>query len=185
MVLRDASASKKNGEGKGGKLENENIKRRTYIWSAEEQINPEGLFESCYPLNTTVWYASSIKVVQDLPNNDLRYCNMAWRGLTKQYQLQDHTDVDCVVLVANLFDLRSWSIYGDFDYSTWRPPIGCTLPPESAQPQKLCTANFFSGTLKTLINWPLRLKNKIFWRDPAENKHFSSLPRAKTPVSSG
>ena len=37
-----------------------------------------------------------------------------------------------------------------------------TPPPESAQPQKLCTANFSSGTLKTLINRPLRLKNKIF-----------------------
>ena len=37
-----------------------------------------------------------------------------------------------------------------------------TLPPESAQPQKLCTANFSSGTLKTLINRRLRLKNKIF-----------------------
>ena len=37
-----------------------------------------------------------------------------------------------------------------------------TPPPESAQPQKLCTANFSSGTLKTLINRLLRLKNKTF-----------------------
>ena len=37
-----------------------------------------------------------------------------------------------------------------------------TLPPERTQPQKLCTANFSSGTLKTLINRLLRLKNKIF-----------------------
>ena len=32
-----------------------------------------------------------------------------------------------------------------------------TPPPECAQPQKLCTANFSSGTLKTLINRPHRL----------------------------
>ena len=37
-----------------------------------------------------------------------------------------------------------------------------TLPPERTQPHKLCTANFSSGTLKTLINRLLRLKNKIF-----------------------
>ena len=37
-----------------------------------------------------------------------------------------------------------------------------TLPPEGTQPKKLCTANFSSGTLKTLINLPLMLKNKIF-----------------------
>ena len=37
-----------------------------------------------------------------------------------------------------------------------------TLPPERTQPQKLCTANFSSGTLKTLINRLLRLKNKNF-----------------------
>ena len=34
------------------------------------------------------------------------------------------------------------------------------LPPERTQPQKLCTANFSSGTLKTLINRLLRLENK-------------------------
>ena len=61
--------------------------------------------------------------------------------------------------------------------------IVSTLPPERTQPQKLCTANFSSGTLKTLIDGPLWLKNKIFWRRPAE--HFSSLPRARTPLSSG
>ena len=60
-----------------------------------------------------------------------------------------------------------------------------TLPPERTQPKKLCTANFSSGTLKTLIDGPLWLKNKIFWRRPAEKKHFSSLPRARTPLSSG
>ena len=49
-----------------------------------------------------------------------------------------------------------------------------TLPPERTQPQKLCTANFSSGTLKTLINRLLRLKNKIFWRDPCEKKPFFS-----------
>ena len=59
------------------------------------------------------------------------------------------------------------------------------LPPERTQPKKLCTANFSSGTLKTLIDRPLWLKNKIFWRRPAEKKHFSSLPRARTPLSSG
>ena len=37
-----------------------------------------------------------------------------------------------------------------------------TLPPERTQPKKLCTANFSSGTLKTLIDGPLWLKNKIF-----------------------
>ena len=37
-----------------------------------------------------------------------------------------------------------------------------TLPPERTQPKKLCTANFSSGTLKTLIDRPLWLKNKIF-----------------------
>ena len=37
-----------------------------------------------------------------------------------------------------------------------------TLTPERTQPKKLCTANFSSGTLKTLINELLRLKNKIF-----------------------
>ena len=50
----------------------------------------------------------------------------------------------------------------------------CTLPPERTQPQKLCTANFSSGTLKTLINRLLRLKNKIFWRAPCEKKPFFS-----------
>ena len=50
----------------------------------------------------------------------------------------------------------------------------CTLPPERTQPQKLSTANFSSGTLKTLINRLLRLKNKIFWRDPCEKKPFFS-----------
>ena len=60
-----------------------------------------------------------------------------------------------------------------------------TLPPERTQPKKLCTANFSSGTLKTLIDGPLWLKNKIFWRRPAEKKHFSSLPKARTPLSSG
>ena len=59
-----------------------------------------------------------------------------------------------------------------------------TPPPESAQAQKLCTANFSSGTLKTLINRPLRLKNKIFWWVPVKKKHVSSLPRAWTPLSS-
>ena len=49
-----------------------------------------------------------------------------------------------------------------------------TLPPERTQPQKLCTANFSSGTLKTLINRLLRLKNKIFWRAPCEKKPFFS-----------
>ena len=48
-----------------------------------------------------------------------------------------------------------------------------TLPPERTQPQKLCTANFSSGTLKTL-NRLLRLKNKIFWRAPCEKKPFFS-----------
>ena len=37
-----------------------------------------------------------------------------------------------------------------------------TLPPDRTQPQKLCTANFASGTLKTLINRLLRLKIKKF-----------------------
>ena len=60
-----------------------------------------------------------------------------------------------------------------------------TLPPERTQPKKLCTANFSSGTLKTLIDGPLWLKNKKFWQRPAEKKHFSSLPRARTPLSSG
>ena len=50
----------------------------------------------------------------------------------------------------------------------------CTLPPERTQPQKLCTASFSSGTLKTLINRLLRLKNKIFWRAPCEKKPFFS-----------
>ena len=54
------------------------------------------------------------------------------------------------------------------------PPRWSTLPPERTQPQKLCTANFSSGTLKTLINRLLRLKNKIFWRDPCEKKRFFS-----------
>ena len=52
--------------------------------------------------------------------------------------------------------------------------IVSTLPPERTQPQKLCTANFSSGTLKTLINRLLRLKNKIFWRAPCEKKPFFS-----------
>ena len=61
----------------------------------------------------------------------------------------------------------------------WRRLLGnyddCyTLPPERTQPQKLCTANFSSGTLKTLINRLLRLKNKNFWRDPCEKKPFFS-----------
>ena len=47
-----------------------------------------------------------------------------------------------------------------------------TLPPDRTQPQKLCTANFSSGTFKTLINRLLRLKNKIFWRDPGEKMPF-------------
>ena len=37
-----------------------------------------------------------------------------------------------------------------------------TLPPDKTQLQKLCTANFSSGTFKTLINRLLRLKIKIF-----------------------
>ena len=37
-----------------------------------------------------------------------------------------------------------------------------TLPPERTQPKKLCTANFSSGTLKTLIDRALWLKNKFF-----------------------
>ena len=37
-----------------------------------------------------------------------------------------------------------------------------TPPPESAKPQKLFTADFSSGTIKTPINRPLSLKNKIF-----------------------
>ena len=37
-----------------------------------------------------------------------------------------------------------------------------TLPPERTQPKKLCTANFPSGTLKTLIDRPLWLKKQIF-----------------------
>ena len=55
-------------------------------------------------------------------------------------------------------------------FSPWRLKVSTallltneyTLPPERTQPQKLCTANFSSGTLKTLINRLLRLKNKIF-----------------------
>ena len=38
-----------------------------------------------------------------------------------------------------------------------------TPPPERTQPQKLCTANFSSGTLKTHKSRPLRLKNNFFW----------------------
>ena len=47
-----------------------------------------------------------------------------------------------------------------------------TLPPERTQPKKLCTANFSSGTLKTLIvgggdkmqswNWPVPTSGIIF-----------------------
>ena len=37
-----------------------------------------------------------------------------------------------------------------------------TLPPERTQPKKMFTANFSSGTLKTLIDRPLWLKNKKF-----------------------
>ena len=55
-----------------------------------------------------------------------------------------------------------------------------TLPPERTQPQKLCTANFSSGTLKTLINRLLRLKNKIFWRDPCEKKPFFSRLKSES-----
>ena len=40
-----------------------------------------------------------------------------------------------------------------------------TPPSESPQPQKLCTANFSSGTLKTLINRPLRLKKTKYFDD--------------------
>ena len=45
-------------------------------------------------------------------------------------------------------------------FSVWC--LRLTLPPERTQPKKLCTANFSSGTLKTLIDRPLWLKNKIF-----------------------
>ena len=43
-----------------------------------------------------------------------------------------------------------------------RGKMGAHFPQERTQTQKLCTANFSSGTLKTLINRLLRLKNKIF-----------------------
>ena len=38
-----------------------------------------------------------------------------------------------------------------------------TLPPERTQPQKLCTANFSSGTLKTHKNRPLRQQKKALF----------------------
>ena len=89
----------------------------------------------------------------------------------------------------SICDLRSvrWFETSEFDDISRITKTHCptTLPPNRTQPKKLCTANFSSGTLKTLIDGPLWLKNKKIWRRPAEKKHFSSLPRARTPLSSG
>ena len=63
----------------------------------------------------------------------------------------------------------------------WDP----TLPPERTQPQKLCTANFYSGTLKTLINRLLRLKIKKIWRAPCEKMPFWFLPIIKSVPQKG
>ena len=67
--------------------------------------------------------------------------------------------------------ILGWSVTATLKLSWFN---SATLPPERTQPQKLCTANFSSGTLKTLINRLLRLKNKIFWRAPCEKKPFFS-----------
>ena len=48
-----------------------------------------------------------------------------------------------------------------------------TPPPERTQPQKLCTANFSSGTLKTHKSRPLRLKNNFFDDISLKKNHFS------------
>ena len=69
--------------------------------------------------------------------------------------------------------LAGLTIDHGISYHVPKIPILGTPAPEIAQPQKMCTANFSSGTLKTLINLPLMLKNKIFWRRPAEILGYS------------
>ena len=80
-----------------------------------------------------------------------------------------------------LFNVTFFKLEPPCDQTRWNNPVffsivGClsyvTLPPDRTQLQKLPTANFSSGTFKTLINRLLRLKNKIFWRDPGEKMPF-------------
>ena len=56
---------------------------------------------------------------------------------------------------------QTWSIEIILSYKCIRQ-LANTPPLESAQPQKLCTTNFSSGTLKTLINRPHARNTKYF-----------------------
>ena len=100
-------------------------------------------------------------IVGTMNSVDIRTCD--WSIYLQQHQ----------VFLTNGTSIRCQQMSPKTTINT-NPPRWSTLPPERTQPQKLCTANFSSGTLKTLINRLLRLKNKIFWRDPCEKKPFFS-----------